>query len=211
MPDQGTFTKAQLQELVKAQFTVRFVPREVAMSTINYAAATADLDPEASFSTMIDPFVYETLTWRTPSIEKAVLEAHWLQMEKNRQVSLVSAAMHADTTGGFPSDTLVPGVFQIYDSDLQGQIAVVGAMVYLTPVDGVTPPPTFTLSSLDPATGQRGYASHSYAQLYKLFTDLGAFANSKIVILEGKINTIFSTNSGNVTADLDTIHAINWP
>lgn len=150
------------------------------------------------------------MQWVGTPIPKATLEAIWLGLAKQAQIEKISSDMHIEVTGGFLSDALSTGTFRRYDSDPQGQISIVGALTYLTPHEGITPPESYTLSSVDPGTGIRGYAPHSYVQLYQLLGDLGIFSSALIAKLQAKIIAIMTTDTGNVSNDLDSIYAITW-
>lgn len=180
------------------------------MTSVCYTASATSLDPNAAFSSRPDPYIYESLIWASTPISKIALEQNWLSMEKNRIVAKLSADMHAEVISGFLSDTLEEGVFRKYDSDVQGQIAIIGAVVYTLPVNGVQHAEQFILSSVDPATGVRDYHPHTNEQLYELMKDLGTFSTDIMTKLQTKIFQVMSTNSGNVEADLATIYSITW-
>ena len=118
--------------------------------------------------------------------------------------------MQIQVTSGSLSDALVVDVFRKYDSDLQGQIAVIGAMTHLTPVHWVAPPSTYTLSSADPSTGIRSYHVYDYAQLYRMLGDLGMYSAELIAKLTAKITAIMTVYTGNPHTDLDQIQSITW-
>ena len=181
---------------------------------INYISAATSLDLAASFLAFSDVFTYETLIWQSSLIPKATLETTWLAMEKTRISRELSIAMQAELIGGFLADVLTPGVYRKYDSSLQGQIAVIGAMVFTTPnpnpPGGIVIPTSYTLGSIDPTTGQQSFDAHTYLQLVLLFSTLGGFAASLVSKLQTKLAAVMSENTGDVEADLVTINNITW-
>ena len=181
------------------------------MAAINYVMAAALVDPNVSFGQTGDPTNYDLLIWKTAQIPEAVLEARWLANEKERQIKIISFAMQTQVTSGFLSDALVPGQFRKYDSDIQGQIAVIGALAYLSPFPGVTPPSSYIMSSVDPATGIREFAPHNYFQIYQLMSDLGIFSGNLQNVLANKITQIMTVNTGSPHTDLDVVYSITWP
>lgn len=180
------------------------------MPNINYVAAATALDPDVSISLYADIYDYDSIAWTGTPIDRGILDSTWLELEKQRQINTISEEMHTEVTGGFLSDALVENVFLKYDSDIQGQVAIIGALVYLTPHEDVIPPTTFTLSSVDPVTGIRGYAAYNYSQIYRLLTDIGIFSTNDITKLQIKIGLIRSVDTGNVSNDLDAIYGITW-
>jgi hypothetical protein len=178
------------------------------MSIIYTAAATA-IDPLASFSSITSGTVYEELPWLTTPIDKAVLEAWWVGSEKQKQINAVSNAMTTEVTGGFMSDVLQQGTFRRYDSDLQGQILIVGAVAFTIPIGNESAPTSFMIMSTD-SEGSLLFHEHDRAQLHQLLQELGNFANTLILKLQSKIIAIMIVGSGNVQNDLDAIHAITW-
>jgi len=181
------------------------------MASVNYELASILVDPNASFGYSVDPTNYDDLKWLTTPITKSVLDTAYLASEKTKQINTLTLLMQAAVTGGFLSDALVTGTFRKYDSDIQGQLAVVGAMTYLTPGPGVTPPTSYTLPSVDPSTGIKEYSPYSYSQLFHLFNDLEAYSSGLISTLTDKITAVNSINTGDINADLDSVYAITWP
>lgn len=180
------------------------------MANINYVAAATSIDPDVMFLSLDSVYNYENLAWSGTPISKSTLEAAWVATEKQKQIKEITDDMNIEVTSGFLSDALVVDEFRKYDSNLQEQIAVIGAMVYLTPHEGLTPPSLFTLSSVDPATGMRGYHEYDPAQLYHLLGDIGTFSAELITKLTTKITAIMMINTGNANTDLDQIYAITW-
>lgn len=178
------------------------------MAAVNYIAAAASLNYVDGYATITDPTNYEGLTWAGTPIAKSLLETTYLELKRGQKISEVAAAMGAEVIAGFPSDALVAGVFHRYDSDLQGQIGVVGAVVYVRNV--LDSSGTYIMSYVDASTGQRNYAAHNFAQLKELLTDLGEFSAEMLGRLQGQIGQLMSINTGNVNADLSAIAAIHW-
>ena len=180
------------------------------MATVNYVSAASSIGYIDGFATIPDSTDYNTLTWIGTAIPKATLDAAYLETKRQAKIAQVSAAFGTEVISVFLSDALVSGVFRKYDSDVQGQIAIVGAVTYCKPSTGWISPTTFVLSSVNPATGARDYHSHDLDQLHQLFDDLGSFASSKIDRLTTMIGQIYMINTGNISADLDAIESITW-
>lgn len=180
------------------------------MASVDYVVAASILGYIEGFATIPNDSDYNTLTWIGTAIPKAALETAYLEMKRGAKLLQLQTAMRADVLSGFHSDALVVGVYRRYDSDLQGQIAVVGATVYCTPSNGLEGATSFTLPSTDLSTGALQFDAHSLAQLRRLLGDLGVFSNTMINRLMMMLGQVMSINTGNVFADLDTIEAFHW-
>lgn len=180
------------------------------MATVNYKRAASLIDPNASFAYSDTPNDYDSLVWITDTIPKSDLDTAWLASEKLRQTTTLTDNAMIAAVSGFTSDALVAGSPKAYKSDLQSQIVIVGAMTYLTPVAGTTPPVSYTLPSADVSTGVITFDAYSYTQFFKLFTDMAAFSASVYTQLATKTAAIAAINTGNVNNDLDSVYAIVW-
>jgi len=182
------------------------------MATINYIMAAALYDATSSFKKHSDdPTNYDSLIWNTPPILESILEKIWLESEKRKQIAKISEAMNAQVIGGFLSDALSPGKMRKYNSDIQGQTSIIGAIVYLMPSMEITVPASYVFPSYDPITGEVSYDPHTYLQMYKVLTDLGIFSGGLIASLNTKILQIMTVNTGSIHTDLDFIYSVNWP
>lgn len=178
------------------------------MHTVNYVAAATSLDPTVTFVNMVfDPTDYDSLVWSGTPISRSALDAHWFSIKQLEKTAELAEAMKVEVTSGFLSDVLVPGTFRKYDSDVQGQIAIVGAIVFTQHNTGTT---SYRMSSVDPSTGIRSYADHNVQQLMSLLTTLSTWSSAIISKLEAKIYEVMTTNTGDVEADLATLQTITW-
>lgn len=178
------------------------------MSTVNYVAAAARIDPTSSFTELVlDVTDYDSLVWAGTPIPRSTLDAEWLSMQQQKKIAELAEAMKVEVTSGFLSDVLVPGTFRKYDSDVQGQVAIVGAIVLTQHRVGMT---FYRLSSVDPATGMRSYANHNGEQLLDLLATLGDWSSAIISKLENKIYQVMTANTGDIEADLATLITITW-
>jgi hypothetical protein len=179
------------------------------MATINYVAAATAIDPTAAFSSLVSVFDYDSLVWVSTPIPEATLEARWLAIEKQKQIAKLIVAGQTEVASGFLSDALVSGVMRKYNSDLQSQLSILGAVDLLSPANPVAPA-TIRLRSTDVSTGLQSYADYTLTQAYKLLTHFGQFAAAIAAKGETKGAQIMSVNSGDVHADLDVVYAITW-
>jgi hypothetical protein len=184
--------------------------QENTMASINYYSAAAAIDPLASFSGSTDPTIYETLLWYSTPIPKATLEASFLQTAKLAQVAKISAAMLAEVYGGFLVDVFGDGVQRKYASDVQGQVAIIGAVTLLKPSEGLAVPATYDLATMDPNTGLPIFVPHNAQQAYAVLLGLKDFSNFHIDHLKSTMMQVMTVNTGNINADLDTVASITW-
>lgn len=181
------------------------------MAVINYQLAAAEVDPNVSFAFAATPTVYESLIFKTEVVSKADCESTWLASEKVKQIGMLVTAAQTAAIGGFISDALVPGTPRGYQSNLQTQIVIVGALEYLSPGPaGTVQATSYTLPSVNLTTGQTGFNSYNYVQFYKLFGDMAAFSASVYNQLAVKTAAIEAVGSTDVLADLDAVYAIVW-
>lgn len=181
------------------------------MAKVNYIRAAATVNPFASFKKAHGPLTpYEEIEWsdKTTPIPKATLEATYLDIKKQEKVQQLLQSMESMVSRGFLSDALVPGNLRLYDSAIQGQIAVVGAYVYVKHANE-TADATFKLISMNPNTGIRSFDDYNLDQLRKLFEDLANFSSEIMLSGETKINEVMAISTGNVEADLDAVAAVS--
>lgn len=180
------------------------------MSKVNFILAASTLGYAEGFSSTPDPEDYEKLPWRGTAIPKRTLELAYVELIRKNKHDELLAAFNTAIVGGYNSDALEPGTFRRYPSDLQGQIAVVGAVGYCTPQAGLESGTSFTLPSDDLVTGMRTLLPHNLEQLRRLLGDIGEFTNGLTVKLASKVGQIMSARTGNINTDLNTIEAVVW-
>lgn len=175
------------------------------MAAINYVLAAATFDPNIGFNSHTGASDYDALIWSSTSIPQATLDLVWYNLEKQRIVNGLISSTRTQVTSGFLSDMFVPGTTRYYQSDLQSQISLIGAVVYTNSTGG-----SFTYTSYDPVTKQGRIDSYTNAQFIQL---LGIFATNISTILgtlQSKANQVIAIDTSDIPTALDTLYAITW-
>jgi hypothetical protein len=180
------------------------------MAQINYVAAASIIDPNSSFTSLGDPYNYDSLRWHTTQVNEYDLEAAWIGIEKKRIIKKLTDDMVVDLQLNFQSDILVPGVMRRYDTDLQSQIGIIGAFIYSQKDSGHPDGRSFKVSSYDLNTGLISFDNYTVDQISALVDTFASFTEGLIQRLTDKINQVLAVNDANPHVSLDLIYAITW-
>ena len=180
------------------------------MAQINYVAAASAIDPNSSFSSLGNPYDYDTLVWATSQINENDLETAWVMAEKKRIIDKLTADMVAELQLNFHADILEPGTFRRYDTDLQSQLGIIGAALYSQKDTDHPTGRTFKVSSYDLDIGLISFDDYTTDQISALLDAFANFSNGLIQKLTDKVTQVLSVNEPNPHDSLDIIYAITW-
>ena len=180
------------------------------MAEINYVAAASIIDPNSSFTSLGDPYNYDSLNWHTTQINEYDLEAAWLAIEKKRIIEQLTTSMVSELQLNFHADILVSGVMRRYDTDLQSQIGIIGAAIYSQKDIGHPTGRTFKISSYDLETGMISFDDYTVDQISALLDAFADFSKSLIQKLTDKIDQVIAISNAEPHSALDLVYAVTW-
>lgn len=180
------------------------------MANINYIISAAQLDPTVGFKSYTHANEYNNLVWVTNSVPQETLETNFFTMEKLRVKNGFIRRAREDILTGFVSDVLSTGTNRMYLTDIQSQIAIIGAVVYTDPTSANPDGYTFDMPSYDLTTGDGRIDEHTNSQLRILLSKLAEKVTAIFDKMQSKSDAILAIDVSDIPAALDTLYALTW-